>query len=65
MAEYKKAFVAGLTFLVNLITVLLTVGDILPEQYLPYISALLLLAGTYGVYAARNVRRPDERLDVR
>ena len=53
-AQIRKAVVAGATFVVNLLTILLAVGGILPVAALPYVAVVLALAGTYGVFAARN-----------
>lgn len=57
-AQVRKAIVTGATFLVNLLTVLLAVGGILPVAVLPYVAVVLLLAGTYGVFATPNARVP-------
>lgn len=53
-AQVRKTVVAGATFLVNLLTILLAVGGILPVVALPYVAVVLALAGTYGVYSTRN-----------
>ncbi len=57
-AQVRKAVVGGATFLVNLLSVLLAVGGILPVAALPYVAVVLLLAGTYGIFATPNAPLP-------
>lgn len=53
-AQLKKALLALVTFAVNLVTVALTVGNVIPDVALPWIAVFLGVAGTYGVFKAKN-----------
>jgi len=55
-AEVKKAIVAFVGFAITVVTTILAVGpDLIPDAWLPYITIAVAVAGTYGVFGARNL----------
>lgn len=54
-AQIKKSIVAAVTFALTVIATVLAIGpDLIPDVALPYINIVVALAGTYGVFAAKN-----------
>lgn len=54
MAQYRKAIVAVVTFIVSTLTVALE-GHLIPEVAVPYVVGVITLAGAYGVYKTTNI----------
>ncbi len=55
-AELKKMIVAGLGFVLTVVTTILALGpDLIPDEWLPWIQIVIAVAGTYGVFAAQNL----------
>ena len=53
MDKYRKALVAGLAFVLTVVTQLLAAG-LVNDQWTIYAQIFITLAGAYGVYAVRN-----------
>jgi len=55
-AEIKKTIVAGVGFVLTVVVAVMTIGpDLIPNKWLPWIQVGIAVAGTYGVFAARNL----------
>lgn len=62
-AQVKKAIVAGVVFLAQVLAVILATpnADIIPASWLPYITAFLAVVGTLGVFQTRNATHVPEK----
>lgn len=60
-AEIKKAIVAAVGFALTVLSACLAVGGIIPVQYVAIANSVLAVAGTLGVYQARNARPAEQR----
>jgi hypothetical protein len=53
--EVKKTIFAAIGFVLTVVTTVLALGpDLIPNAALPWIQIGIAVAGTYGVFAARN-----------
>ncbi len=53
IAKFRKAAVASVGFLVTTVSAL-TAGNLLPENWAPWIAVIISVASAYGVYAVPN-----------
>ena len=60
LSPYRKTVVAVLSFALTALSALLGAGLVIPESWVPWINAVVVLAAAYGVYAVPNRPLDDE-----